>query len=174
MSLGRLPSREHRRPAWVERGVAREVKVCLFVPELLWLAVRRRAAAEGVSALHLVRVALEAFEPDWREGRLVGGLAVGELKRRGRVFPRRVSKAQLFSMRNAVGPSEDRDGVGLRLLDRNIGDVAAGASRGLSARARAIALWGSNASVPLLERELIAQQLRGQVSLFSARELIGV
>src|SRR5690606_21918924 len=80
--VDRLPSRSFRMTRSFERGSMREVKVSLFLPQLLWVAIRRRAAMQGVSSLHLVRSALEAFEPDWREAELRSEEHTSELQSR--------------------------------------------------------------------------------------------
>lgn len=69
---------------------------------------------------------------------------------------------------------DDAEGFSLLVEGKDIGGVAAEASRGISARSRAIAVWGLRASVVEVERRLNRSQVRGQFSMFSARELVGL
>lgn len=149
--------------------------MCLFLPELLWVAFRRRAAERGFSALHLVRLALEAYEPEWRGSSLVSGFADGALYSSRIYGPGGSMPRQLRYGRRVEGLAEDdAEGFSLLVEGKDIGEVAAEASRGISARSRAIEVWGLRASVVEVERRLNRSQVRGQFSMFSARELVGL
>lgn len=173
--VDRLPSRSFKMARSFERGSMREVKVSLFLPQLLWVAIRRRAAMQGVSSLHLVRLALEAFEPDWREAELVPSLGEPEgPSRKRRDFPGFLSRENRH-YRRVLKPREKTGGGSSGLLEGwDAEELDRAVSEGIEAARRARwEVWGRRALVVDLQRELNRALRNGQPSLFSAEELVG-
>lgn len=166
-SFGGVPRVSYRVPRSFPRGEFREAKVCLFLPELLWVAVRRRAAADGVSALHVVRVALDRLLPDWREASLVSSLVPS-----GRGVP---PSPHVFLRPGTVDKRREVASEALWELpvDWESSEVAAGASWGVSAHARASRVAETRDIYRWMVGQLNLAMLQGQPALFKAHELIG-
>lgn len=144
--------------------------MCLFLPELLWVAFRRRAAQRAVSALHLVRLAMETYEPDWRDASLVARFETLPVVVD---YPKVVTNDLKYMRKAASSPEDDSEGLGMLVEGKDIGEVAQEASRGIWARSEALRIWGTRAAVAFVEAELNSARAAGQIPLFTSKELVG-